>query len=256
VLTAFCLFLPTTINETKITIFLLPAAFFLPAILNQERMGAARVKRLLVMSILTIIFISVFVMSYYYMTTFKPQFKEKRPPISKFFKDRKTLESYLYRGVDEGSYGELHRLDRIVLTYKYLAENIKSFSFGFGIGSATRSHFGTLRNMHIKARRYGADSTTLTYLFWEFGLLGVIVYTCFFVFIFKDALVLKKHDDIFGTFALGWCPTAIIIGICLIYLNLVVVNVLNLCFWYFSGLIAAKTVLVKKLPEKNERQHA
>ncbi|MFH1932102.1 MAG: hypothetical protein ABIN18_11010 [Pseudomonadota bacterium] len=244
--TAGCLFLPAAINETKITIFILPAAFLLPTFLNQGHMSSARVKKLLVMSIFTILSISGFVMVYDYMTTFNPSFRGKHPDILEFFRDRDTLKSYFYKGADGEPSDDLRRLDTFVLTYRHLAEDFKSFSFGLGMGSATPSYFGSLQDMSNKASQYGVENLALTYLFWEFGLLGVIVYTCFFVFLLKDALVLKECDDIFGAFALGWCPVIIIIGICLFYTNIVILNVLNLLFWYFSGVIAAKTCKMKK----------
>jgi len=53
----------------------------------------------------------------------------------------------MYKGVDGESSVELRRFDRFVLTYKHLTEDFKSFAFG--IGNATQSYFGSLRDNRV-----------------------------------------------------------------------------------------------------------
>jgi hypothetical protein len=68
--------------------------------------------------------------------------------------------------------------------------------------------------------------------------------------LFRDALLLRKSDDMFGSFALGWTAVIAIMGICSIYTNWLCSNTLNIMFWYFSGVVAAKASAVRALPKE------
>jgi len=240
-ITACCLFLPTTLNETKVTLILLPLALVLPAFLFQGE-GGTKIKSLLLMTLFGILFISAFVPIYEHFL--KPTTGYS---ILDFFQTKGDIEKYLYKGV-EGKQGEdVRRGDAIVLACKELSKDSLSLAFGLGVGNVTGSYFSSLHGKHTEKLQYAAEKLTVTHLCWELGLLGVIVYVTFFFFLFRDALLLRKSDDIFGSFALGWSAVIVMMGLCLVYINIMHLNVINLMFWYFSGLVAAKTCRMRAL---------
>ena len=157
------------------------------------------------------------------------------------------MEKYLYRGAKGRPSEYIGRVDAIVLAYKNLSKDSFTLAFGLGMGNVTDSYFSSLSGKHTEKLHYAAGRLTVTHLFWELGMLGVVVYVTFFFFLFRDALLLRKSDDIFGSFALGWCAVIVIIGLCLGYTNIIHLNVINLMFWYFSGLVAAKTYRMRAL---------
>ena len=240
-LTACCLFLPTTLNETKVTLILLPFALVLPAFLFQGE-GGSKIKSLLLMALFGILFISAFIPIY-------EHFLKPRTGYSMvdFFQTKEGVVNYFYKGVEGGEGVYVRRGDAIVIACKELSKDSITFAFGLGMGNVTDSYFSSLSGKHTEKLHYAAGRLTVTHLFWELGLLGVIVYVTFFFFLFRDALLLRKSDDIFGSFALGWCAVIVIIGLCLGYTNILHMNVINLMFWYFSGLVAAKTCRMRAL---------
>ena len=237
----FCLFLPTTLNETKGTLVLLPLAFLIPAFFLQGK-GSSRAKSLLITALISILFISAFVPIYDHFM--RPRLGYS---ILDFFQNKDKVTEYLYRGTREGDTKKIMRGDAIVLTYKNLSDNPLRFTFGHGIGNLIRSYFEFLDEKSDEAFRTGADRLALTNLFWEFGLLGIAVCITFMVFLFRDAVLLRKSDDIFGSFALGWSAVVVIICFSLAYKNIIHFNVINFMFWYFSGVIAAKIFRMRAL---------
>lgn len=238
VITACCLFLPTTLNETKSTLVLFPLALILPAFFFQGVMSS-KAKSLLTMGLIGVLFISAFVPIYDHFM--RPQTGYS---ILDFVKEGKA-RSYLYRR-SSGEPGEkIGRVDSIVLAWNDLSKDSLTLAFGLGAGNVMGSHFRSLSGDHTEKLQYGAEMLSLTNLFWEIGLLGVTVYVAFFFFLFKDTLLLMRSDDIFSSFALGWSAVVVIIGISLAYKNFIHINVINILFWYFSGIVAAKTFKMK-----------
>ena len=240
-ITACCLFLPTTLNETKVTLILLPLALVLPAFLFQGE-GGSKIKSLLLMALFGILFISAFIPIYEHFL--KPTTGYS---MVDFFQTKGGIVNYYYKGVEGGEGVYIRRGDAIIIACNELSKNSITFAFGLGMGNVTDSYFSSLSGKHTEKLHYAAGRLTVTHLFWELGILGVIVYVTFFFFLFRDALLLRKSEDIFGFFALGWCAVIVIIGLCLGYTNIIHLNIINLMFWYFSGLVAAKTCRMRAL---------
>ena len=197
------------------------------------------------MAFIGLLFISAFV-------TIHDHFMKPRTGSSvlDFFQNTSEVKDYLYRGTKAERPERIHRADAIVLAWKDLSKDSLTLAFGLGMGNVMGSYFESSLGKHTDKMQYGAQMLAVTHLFWELGLLGVIVYVTFFVFFFKDALLLKKSDDIFGSFALGWSAVVVIIGLSLVYKNMIVYNLINFMFWYFSGIVAAKTFRMRALSEK------
>ena len=240
-ITVWCLFLPTTLNETKVTLFLLPVALALPAFFFREE-GSSKIKKLLTMGAMGVLFILAFVPIY-------DHFMKPRTGygILDFFQKENRLEKYMFREEWRQQGEPMGRGDVIAQSYKNLSKNPLVFAFGLGMGNLMGSYFESAAGKHADQLQYGGDTLAVTILFWELGLLGVAVYATFFVFVFSDALLLRKSGDIFGSFSLGWTAVVVIIGISLFYNNIFHFNVMNFIFWYFSGTVVAKTCRMRAL---------
>ena len=243
-ITACCLFLPTTLNETKGTLFLLPIALVLPAVFFQGKGRSAKIKSLFTMTLVGVLFISAFVPIYDHFI--KPRWGYG---LLDFYQKEGRLEKYLYRGAEGRPGDSIARGDAIVLSYKDLSKDSLTLAFGLGMGNVMGSYFESFGGKHTDKLRYGAEMLAVTNLFWELGLLGVTVYITFFVFLFRDALLLRKSNGIFGSFALGWSAVVVIISLSLVYKNIILYNLINFMFWYFSGIVAARAFRVRALSE-------
>ena len=134
------LFLPTTLNETKVTLFLLPLVLIMPAYMTAK--GFGRVKKVLPMigmgMILMIGFVGIY--NQYYRTSGET--------IGKFVENR-GVESYLFRGakrgkIQNGALREIGRFDAIVLGFEHISSDIIKLIFGVGIGNLYQGTFGKI----------------------------------------------------------------------------------------------------------------
>jgi hypothetical protein len=251
-----CWFIPTTINETKVTFVLLPIAILLPLFFSNAFSESQALRKSLVIGFVGVLFVVILVPTYDYLAERTPG---KEPTLSKLFetkKERTFLERYMYRGVSKYKKGEdLGRVDLIALTFQEMSKDWITLIFGSGIGYTTEFYLtSTNKSSSIsnssRAReknyskanlQYRAGDLTVTKVFWEFGLAGGFVFVLFFVFLYRDARFLSNMEGIFGQFALGWSAVLVIISVCLLYLNILRPNSINIPLWFFSGIVAAKT---------------
>ena len=180
---AILLLVPTTINETKVTLILLPIAFSLPAFLIQGN-KQARIKTLLTVAVCGILFLSVFIPVYDY-------FMEPRTgqSIVDFFQKKGSMERYLYHGSEGEAYEQIRRGDTIAIAYKTLSKDTFNIAFGLGIGSTvTTTYLQSFGAGSLVKPDFEATMLAFTMLFWELGLVGVLIYMLFFVFLLLSFL--------------------------------------------------------------------
>jgi hypothetical protein len=248
-ITACCLFLPTTLNETKVTLFFFPVALVLPVFFYQAETVSMKLRSLCTMALIGVLFISAFVPIYDHFT---------KPRAGCGILDYIRLEiegrGYLYHGSEGKTDEKVGRFDTIVLSYRDLSGNLGAFMFGLGMGNVMETYLQSFAGDGDKKRQYADQSTALPSLFLELGLSGVVVFVAFFFFLFRDTLLLRKSGDIFGSFALGWSAVIVIMGVSLVYNNFIRINILNIAFWYFSGVVAAKAFGMRALLQKNAAQ--
>jgi hypothetical protein len=84
-------------------------------------------------------------------------------------------------------------------------------------------------------------------MLWEVGVFGLGIYLIFLFLFLKDAILLKKKENFFGAFALGWIGIIIINFINLVYKNTFRIHEINLIFFYFSGVVVSKASMHKNL---------
>jgi hypothetical protein len=245
---AFCMFIPTTLNETKVTLFLLPVALLYPVISCEGLVQSAKVKNLLTMALVGVFLLAAFVPVYDYFM------RHRRPEgILGFLQNERTMKRYLYVGAKSGRMRELARGDMIANTYKRITKDPETLAFGLGLGSTKEAYVDSPSSpggKRPKIWRFQPAELTVTQLSWDVGLCGLIAYGMFFAFLLGDAWQLKKTRGMFGAFALGWSSVVIIMAFCTIYLNFLYETAIVYMFWYLSGLVAAKACKMRVMQEK------
>jgi hypothetical protein len=236
-----CIFFPTTINETKVTFFILPLGLMLSTLLFGDKNILLKLKKIAGYCIVTILFAGIFVFVYNNM------YAEKEGH-GKFF-DQLAWETenrgYLYLGEERAEERieagiQIGRGDTIVLALKNISKDIGHLFFGVGIGNALDTKIGFLKTPQKKILKYFPDMTAITNIIWEMGLMGIIVEMTFFLFIFQDAMAMRRQDDIIGAFCLGWCSVVVIMALTMFYLNIFYTDPLNITFWLLSGIVVSK----------------
>lgn len=245
----FFLFIPTALNETKITVIFLPLAILMPLLLIEGREYANKTKNLLTGFFLLALFGAVFVPLY--DITIKDT---GEPGLVDAFLDQNYLTKYLYGGVRGGigeMQGSVRRGDAVVLAFRELSKEPEKLVLGLGVGQVTQSIFdsgqGTVGSVLGKRAHYGAEMLLFTQLFWEVGAAGLLVYLLLIFFVFMDALFLRRSDGLFGAFSLGWVVVAAFIGMTVVYQNNLHHNAINFSFWFFSGVVAANAYKFRSL---------
>jgi hypothetical protein len=231
------LVVPTTINETKGTLFLLPIGLLITLIV-----GSPPNKRLSVgMSgiALLLVFGSLFVPIYDYFSVRNNQYPYT---IESFFSNRRQVEHYLDPGTDLGSRKGAGRIDSLVVPLQTQLSDPVQLVLGVGIGNGSGSAAGnaTTGAYYGLFARYTETSSAAQFLV-EIGLLGLGLVLLLYWLIYRDALTVASRDrSIFGALALGWLGTTAVMAVGTFYKTMHYFDSLSYLFWYFSGLIAAR----------------
>ena len=221
------MFVPTTINETKVTVFLLPVALLAPVLFIEG--GLERMKR---MSGVFLLGAALFVV---FVPVYNSFFKERRNEgIVDFFTTQGRLEEYL------------ERTGRMKSPFVLWSVDPTKFMLGLGIGNASESFLGD-KYSGVYYRKYGdlIHTTVLQWLF-EIGLIGTVLIMSLFVFVLRDALYLRSGNEFASAFALGWIGVLAVLSVSLIYNRAVANDAIGCPLWYYSGYIAA-TAMRKRL---------
>lgn len=249
------LFLPTTINETKVTMFLLPIAIIVPFLFSTERRLTKRQVTTIagVCTMLVVGYIGVY--NYY-------QAQADRPGFGEFFSDSQRRDNYVFGqgeisasgmlsntespdivGYSEEQVGEAKyaRFEKIRLAYDTLSEHPVLLWTGIGLGNASESAAKQFSGTYSHMIGEISSGTLFSFLLWETGIGGVALFLVFLSFVFSDALYLAKKGGPEGTLATGWLAITMITFVLSVYLNIMLFNVLIYLFAFFSGYIASQS---------------
>jgi hypothetical protein len=248
------LFIPTTINETKGTLVLLPLALVLTVLFFPTKSIHLR-RQLLTVCALGLVFVGSFMIVYDHLYTKVGGVSgEEIGIIDRFAID--ALKSYLAGDVqvekdvlnpiaDKLGLGpdmpeqRIRRLDSMRIVFEVLQEEPVKFIVGLGIGNVAESAIGGFSGAYVHYRALGSQINTVSHMLWEVGLLGFLLLLIFFLLIFKDALQVRNRDDLAGTLASGWLGVVAIMIVSLAYKNLWNFQTILYIFWYLSGYLAA-----------------
>jgi hypothetical protein len=231
------LFVPTTLNETKATILLLPITLILPALAMPRGLGAAR-------KLVPIIAMgAVAGLMYVFVYNALLQYREQGASIGDIAGNKTFIERYLYTGAAEHEVKYLGRFDSIELAIDHIVDDPVKLVFGYGAGNVSTSSLEQFEGRFVSYYdRYGVGMTELTTLLWETGLMGVAMYLLLHWFLFRDAWRLARSDDSLAAFGQAWLAVVTIMTFALIYKATFPMNEISYPFWYFGGIVMSRSL--------------
>ena len=223
---------PTTFNETKASLFLVPLALVAVVVVGATK---NRWRKFMVASMSTAVFLVAFVPIYDYFM--KPRYGYG---IVEFFTMEGRVEDYLTRDATVGSYEAVGKVDAILVPLRVLSRDPSLLAFGLGIGSVSDSALGSqFSGEHFQ--RYGHFvQSGVSMLLWETGVLGTGLVFALLAMLFLDALHVSRGDDFMAAFALGMLGVIGAIAFSLPYSSVMQSSALSYLFWYAAGLVAAE----------------
>jgi hypothetical protein len=233
---------PTTINETKATIVLLPIGLLVTFIVAAPR--GARFKNAILATGLITLFAAIYVPVY--DTAGKAG---QGTSIIEFFTNEKKLEAYMSQNATVGAQ-KARRLDAILTPLREMSKDPTHLVLGLGIGNASQSSLGEkfTGKYFLKFLPFLQSSASVFIL--EIGVLGLGLSLLIDYLIYRDARVVAETDrGLVGVLAAGWAGVTGVIVIATFYIPLGAVDAISFLFWYSSGLVAAHRV--RLIPERS-----
>jgi len=238
------LVIPMSINETKVTVFLLPIGLVSTFIL-----AAPRGRKLLV-TLQAFAFVTVagaiFVPLYdYFNKGVAGQFR-----IEDFLTNPSEINKYLNKEAKIGTGQEAGRLDALEVPFKALAHDPIKLAFGLGLGNASKSSLGSqFSGKYMSLFWNFLQAASITAFMLELGVFGTGLVLLLHWMVLKDALFVARHDDgLTGILALGYVGGWLTITIGLFYTEIHTYEALSFMFWLFSGLFASRRMQLARSP--------
>lgn len=230
------LVIPMSINETKVTVFLLPLGL-LATFLVAAPAGRRSVVTLQALGLL-IVAGTVFVPLYDYLNKDVPgQFS-----IVDFFSNSKEVDKYMNRKAGVGTGEEAGRMVALVAPFNELSHDPIAFVFGLGLGNASKSSLGPQFSGKYMALYWNfMQQMSVTAFLFELGMMGTGLVLLLHWMVLRDALVVSRQDGgLVGVIALGYVGAWITISIGLFYSTIHASEAVAYNFWFFAGLFAAR----------------
>lgn len=230
----FLFFMPTTLNETKGTVVLLPLALGIPVLFmqNQKRFRGA-----LMIAMIGGVAMGIFAIVYQYTQV---KFVGQTDTISEFFEPDRFQHYMAPRtaGIETADerYG---RVDVVVAAAQEIAKDPVTLLVGFGIGSVTASPIPQLSAYRPEYIEMGLTESSAPYILLETGVLGVLLWVVFFILVFRDCKSLSRREGMIGGLALGWMAVLPIFVVALFYKAIVPVNAIMYLFWFMCGYLVS-----------------
>lgn len=233
------LFSATTINETKATIVLLPAAVLVPALLMRGNRAIS--KKLVPIFAIGILGFVAFIVTYNYFI----EGREYAGPISSYLSGD-TLRYYLYTGAANADAEYIGRFDSIEIALDRIARDPYTFAFGYGAGNVSESFLPQFAGRYWSYYlRFGVDQTQITQLLWELGTLGLAAYLFLYYLVTRDALALARSKDALSDLGVLWVLAMVIMSFGLVYKSLLHMTDFAYLFFYFSGVVASRAAALR-----------
>jgi len=251
------LFVPTTINETKATVILLPIALAFPFLFSAKR--RLQWRQIVTTGLMGAILLGAYVVVYETYTV-KKEVAAYGVGLLDFFSSEKTVRHYFFadKDVSKGalkrdSLGNVQlaqkklsfteggsRIDKILLPLKSLSDDPVRLWFGTGVGNVSGSAIKSFAGEFSGRLEEIANDSSLSFVLWETGIGGTVCLFVFLYLVFRDSLRLAGMNVPESSLAAGWTAVVAIFFITTPYINVLYFNALIYLFAYFSGYIAAQ----------------
>ena len=239
------LLIPTTINETKVTVVFLPLGLFVVMLVGADPGKRLRYTGLGFAAL--VVFAAIFVPIYDKMESLNGS----SVSIVDFFTTEKNLDKYLVsegsgRGVGVGGKKHAHRGEAIVVPVTYLAKDPVLLAFGLGLGNASPSQSGPA----YEGRYYSLFQNILEISFaaflLELGVFGVLAIIALNWMIFTDSVAVARRDTgLVGAIAAGWTGVVAIFMVATLYNNFHLFTSVTFLYWYFAGIVCARRMALR-----------
>jgi hypothetical protein len=240
VVLAAWLFLPTTINETKATVLLLPVALLVPVIL-MRRQGRLLPKLAPILGV-GLIAGTAFVITYNILV----QHGEYGGPLGEFFTSD-DLRYYLYTGAANTDQPYVGRFDSIEIALEYTSQDPLKLAFGYGAGNVSESFLPEFAGRYSDYfQRLGVGETQITTFLWEIGVAGLLAHLFLFYLVTRDAITLARSQDAAAHLGQLWTVAMFIATFGLVYKSVFSMNDFGYLLWYFSGVVASRAAVVRE----------
>lgn len=240
------LLFPTTINETKVTVILLPLGLLVTMFVGAQPGKRLRYTGIALASL--IVFGAIFVPVYDKMEEGDPD----RIDIVDFFTNPQQLRQYVVandKGKKSGVGGKLvaHRGEAISIPLQYLARDPVHLAFGLGLGNVSPSTMGKSFEGSYYKLFENIAVTSFAYFVLEFGLLGVMLIGVLFFMVFYDSLNVARRDDtLTGALAAGWTGVVAVFLVSTLYNSFHFFTSITFLYWYFSGVVCARAAALRR----------
>jgi hypothetical protein len=234
------------INETKVTLIILPMALVLTFLAAARR--GERLKQMVFALGALAVFMALFVPIYDRLIE-QREFGEDYT-LDKFFSEH--VDSYLDTRSDIGTTKTAGRVDSVrVALRETLGEPVRA-TLGLGIGNTTRSSLGPQFTGRYFERYKMFTSVGFASLILELGFLGFGLLMAAYWLIFRDAWFVAEHGTSYkSALAAAWVGVTPYMLLALFYTSIQISIPLSFLFWYFSGLVAAERARIAFAPVTN-----
>lgn len=221
------LFLPMAINETKISLFLIPVIFFFIIFFIPEA-GSKTIRLMFLLAFIIILFVTYGVVyNCFYATT-----TERR--IETYVTNPEKIFDYNLRNYNTS--GKLNRIPQVIFAYKQINRDVQSLIFGVGAGNASHSFFQSAIGKHYAMfEPLGIDNLFIGNMLWECGIIGTFLYFYICIVVFFKSYSLRQMDRMRGTIAIGFLGISVVLLMSTVYLNTLRVNIFLYLYWFLAG---------------------
>lgn len=232
----FLVLIPTSINETKATLLLLPLGLYVALLI-----GSPPGRRIAVAgwaAVMLTAFGALFIPVYNLMQTNNPYKKD----LVEFFTDDRQLQKYLEaKNAGVGATGQVGRSDAIAIPVSYIARDPVTLAFGLGMGNVSHSSLGNNFTGKYHNIFESFVITSFSVFILEVGVIGVTLIFLLYLVVFADSVAVARRDEgLYGAMAIGWAGIVAVMLVATFYTTIHTFNSLAYLFWYFSGLVAAR----------------
>lgn len=229
------LIVPTTLNETKATLLLLPVSVLIVFLVGTR--PGERLRASIVAATAVAAFLAIFVPVYDSLI----ETRAYGTRLGDFFTSEHRVSRYVYSGAQIGNTESVGRLDSIIVSLQFLNEDPVRSVVGVGIGNASRSQLGEQFSGEYLGVLGPFILTSFSMVSTELGLFGLALAWLLHWRVFVDASAISKEDrSVFSGVATGWCGVVALLTAAYFYKSLIIYDSVTTLFWYFSGLVAAE----------------
>lgn len=228
------LFFPTTLNETKATLLLLPLALIVPLFFMPP--GSRAVRRAIPIFAVGAGALLAFIAVYDYFI----QYAATGQPIGQFVGEA-GFSRYLYSGAAEEGANYIGRFDSVQFAVEHITRDPFKLAFGYGAGNVSLSFLSQFDGEYAAYyERYGVGMTQVTTFLWEIGVVGLLIYLMLYAFVLHDARRLSRLDGEAGVLGQVWATVMVIMTFGLIYKSVFSMTEIGYLFWFYTGVVVAR----------------